>query len=1567
MYSGMMADRGLLTVMIFATLSISQGVENCSEPCLIYTAENRIDAIELASSRVVKLVSNLTFPVNLDVHVSERTLYWSDSNQRVIKRMNMSSGVTKDIITEDHGNVGDLAVEWESRLLYWTDTFYRRIEVSSLDGSKRKVLLAESSSYPAGIAVHPKKGWMFWTDVGLTTKIERANLAGFERTVLVDLTKSSQFWPYAICVDYTNDRIVWVDAFSSVVESADLQGGSRRMVASQVSMHPRDLILYGDTFYWSDWREDAIEMLNWTTGDYLGNFSAVISGNFYGLSLLDKSREAASAENQLCKIDNGGCSYLCLLTPNGSLCACPDGIPLSTDGKGCLPVSDIKRFLLFAEGSNLRQMAFNATSSRRISLKIPASQPIALDFDFVEEKVYWTDVSLGTISRAYLNGSSQETVVTGGIKSPYGLAVDPFGQNIYWTDSAVGVIGVASTDGHYRRVLISDNLQDPRDIILDVTRGYIYWTDWGWNEKIEQVDMDGTNRRVIVRLGLFYPNGLTLDFQRNWLYWIDNFRGELEVYEIPSNTRRTIINSYGEPFLKSPLGLTLYESHFFWTDQRLNGVYQADRDTGRNASKVLSTFSQPGLIHAYDKNMNITPVTDECADKNGGCDQLCLLSPRGKKCLCSVGFNLQDDGKGCGAQREILLYVDYSTDHIMRVSPHDSGSRNRLPFSNINSPIALDYDKVEDRLYWTQYGKISRAFLNGSSQEIITDTNLYNTYGLAVDSVGRNLYWTNAGKSMLEVSKLDGSRRMALMTHNINQPRDIILDVYKGVMYWTNQGSNPKIEKAEMTGRKRVVIVNSGLSRPNGLTLDRKRNRLYWLDGGYRNLEYLDFNQNKRVVLLSHSYNLYYSFGLTILGDYLYWTSTWYSSRGVYRADKETGNGITKFISSTGWLQGIRGYNLSEPFTTGNSSCLGNCSHICLLSPNGSECACPGHFTLGEDGKTCEHDIPEKILLFADASRSQIYTLSLDESNTSAKLLPMTHQMYYPVALDFDITEDRIYWTESSWPTTISRVFINGSSPETVISKGVKYPYGLAVDPVGRNIYWTDRALGKIEVSRMDGSIRKTLISRDLDSPRDIIVDLDGGLMYWSDWGTSHKIEVAGMDGNNRSTLVKRGLYSPNGLTLDSANKRLYWVDAWFHVLEYYDLERHTITTVLQDRNILWNPFGLTLFEDYIYWTDSSLGVVYQAPKDSPSNATALVNSLWSPRDIHAYDRNQSLPDHPCSLSFGGCSHLCLLRPNGYKCACPDNLKLSKDEKTCIPQTYIFQKFLLFADSWHAQIFILDLDDSNLLVKVLPIGAFMYRPHALGMDIADNRVYWTDVSLNSIRRAFINGTSPEVVVSVNVSNPAGLAVDPVGGNIYWSDTVTKRIEVSRMDGAMRKVLIDKDLDQPRDIVLDTSKGFIYWCDRGTVPKIETANMDGSSRRILVKRALYWPSGLTLDEANNRLYWVDSYLQIFEYYDFKRHTVTTVIKDGYKLPYPFGLTLLESHLYWTDWSSRVVYRAEQKTLSNRTVVVSGLGQPMDIHAYDRSKLLPDHPCSKSYGGCSHLCLLRPDGYRCSCPD
>ena len=132
--------------------------------------------------------------------------------------------------------------------------------------------------------------------------------------------------------------------------------------------------------------------------------------------------------------------------------------------------------------------------------------------------------------------------------------------------------------------------------------------------------------------------------------------------------------------------------------------------------------------------------------------------------------------------------------------------------------------------------------------------------------------------------------------------------------------------------------------------------------------------------------------------------------------------------------------------------------------------------------------------------------------------------------------------------------------------------------------------------------------------------------MYWCDWGGDHKIEVANMDGRSRSILVKRGLQWPNGLTLDDKNRRLYWVDAGFDTLEYYDLNDHTITTLMKNSTILPLPFGLTLFENYLYWTDWTLDAVYQAEKDTFSNLKIVLGGLSTPMDIHAYDTNKSLP-----------------------------------------------------------------------------------------------------------------------------------------------------------------------------------------------------------------------------------------------------------------------------------------------------------------------------------------------------
>ena len=134
-------------------------------------------------------------------------------------------------------------------------------------------------------------------------------------------------------------------------------------------------------------------------------------------------------------------------------------------------------------------------------------------------------------------------------------------------------------------------------------------------------------------------------------------------------------------------------------------------------------------------------------------------------------------------------------------------------------------------------------------------------------------------------------------------------------MYWTDWGSHPKIEKAEMSGKQRVVLVSSNLRWPNGLTLDQEKSRLYWVDASYDKLEYLDLIINNRVTLLSSSISLSHPFGLTLLGDYLYWTD--WRLYAVYRADKENGSYVTAFITSLVSPMDIHGYNISELTTPG--------------------------------------------------------------------------------------------------------------------------------------------------------------------------------------------------------------------------------------------------------------------------------------------------------------------------------------------------------------------------------------------------------------------------------------------------------------------------------------------------------------------------------------------------------------------------------------------------------------------------------------------------------------------------
>jgi low density lipoprotein receptor-related protein 5/6 len=52
-----------------------------------------------------------------------------------------------------------------------------------------------------------------------------------------------------------------------------------------------------------------------------------------------------------------------------------------------------------------------------------------------------------------------------------------------------------------------------------------------------------------------------------------------------------------------------------------------------------------------------------------------------------------------------------------------------------------------------------------------------------------------------------------------------------------------------------------------------------------------------------------------------------------------------------------------------------------------------------------------------------------------------------------------------------------------------------------------------------------------------------------------------------------------------------------------------------------------------------------------------------------------------------------------------------------------------------------------------------------------------------------------------------------------------------------------------------------------------------------------------------------------------------------VPHPFGVTVYQNWIYWTDWTDSSLNRMDRWTGENREVLLSNLdSRPMDIHVY-----------------------------------
>lgn len=641
----------------------------------------------------------------------------------------------------------------------------------------------------------------------------------------------------------------------------------------------------------------------------------------------------------------------------------------------------------------------------------------------------------------------------------------------------------------------------------------------------------------------------------------------------------------------------------------------------------------------------------------------------------------------------------------------------------------------------------------------------------------------------------------------------------------------------------------------------------------------------------------------------------------------------------------------------------GRCSQTCLNTKGSYKCECGEGYTLLPDHHTCNVVRNDTDLYLFIASRRSVVRSNMEVWMYDQLPLPGFQSL---TAIDMDVRSGNIFFSD----TTLKKIFrstINGTDLTEIVSTGIDVVEDIAVDWVGRNLYWTDYGMETIEVVTLDGNYRTVLFSENITNPRAIELDPRDGSRYlfWSDWGQNPRIERSGLDGSGRVVLVSKDLFWPNALTIDYPTKRLYFADARMDFIEFCSYEGTGRHKVFGNDHFLRHPHSLTIYEDWLYWSDRAASRVSRCMKFNCTSRSVVASSVARPLGIVAYNIiKQPAGSNPCTTAQ--CSHLCLLspKPNGYLCACPIGMELDDSVHKCKKDS---TEILLFMQSHFIAGLKISGEDDAAIIPVSSIGSGIDFDY----DSANGTIYYVENINGSLRRIQVNGrNASEFVPTAVVGMPSAVAIDWMSRNLYWTNAEAGLIEVMKMDGDnhFRKVLLSnsarhRDPARPISIVLDPARGMMYWGDEGAPgiePKVSAVNMDGSNAHPLMMTgiSLRQPAHMALDYDTQTLYISDTY-----YFRIVRYPLRGMSLATYNTmepqAQPTGIAIYNTFFYFYDSTQeQIIQSRNRNSLRNGRVLRSNIKGVRALKVYyDRHAALASNGCSVNNGGCEQLCLPR----------
>lgn len=459
----------------------------------------------------------------------------------------------------------------------------------------------------------------------------------------------------------------------------------------------------------------------------------------------------------------------------------------------------------------------------------------------------------------------------------------------------------------------------------------------------------------------------------------------------------------------------------------------------------------------------------------------------------------------------------------------------------------------------------------------------------------------------------------------------------------------------------------------------------------------------------------------------------------------------------------------------------------------------------------------------------------------------------------------------------------------------------------------------------------------------------------------------------------------PNGLTLCLETERIYYVDARSDSIQTITYEGTDHREILRNHDLITHPFAISVYSNYVYFTDWKTNSVIKANKFNGSEIQVMQKAMTQPFDIKVYhpSRQPALNfSHPCTQKNGNCSHLCLLsKRHMFKCECPHIMKLDKDNRTCVPN----EKILLFARPNEIR----GVDLENIHYHIIPPISLprVISTYSVDFLAASKQIYWADSESNELKRSNLNSSVVDVIIDTVIENPFGFALDWISGNLFITSQETKpKIYVCNSNGEYIHTVISQNLSKPYSIAVDPFEGTVYYADYGSEnlepivhPHVGFVKMDGTGQTVLLsaktEKLISKPSSLVLKFSNttlSKLYYANVGTGSIQSYDFQTKRVETIWDDNdnaKKLVLsPYALCLKGDSLIFSSQKYPSLYQVtgsnrefkELSLLRNQSEVITAL------KIYDQDLQYGSNQCAAKNGGCAHLCLpVSPSKRKCKC--